>query len=438
MIKTRLWKGASASLLAAAGLAVVPTAVASAASATSTPSFTTVTTSANPVLVGVNFTVSGQECNRVADNPPSGNLVFKDVTTGVTLGTVALSPDTTFVNCSDASVKDTETLSAGKYKIKASYKPSGSTQAAPSSASYKQKVQNPAFTDITWTEGAAVPNAHEEGAAVPLDGAVYDISGSTDDCSDGGCGQIQPAVDVYHPASNTFTSAAPIPNPRTEDPAAVVVGGDIYVLGGVDIGGATVSAIDVYNPTTGWSTLPSSSDLPSGYSGSWACAAESGSDIYYFDPATHTIGTFDTLTGSWTVSAAQPLLSPSLFCSAATDGSNIVIVGAGDGGNGPSSQRVLIFTPSSGTLSLGQGTTVPTAEQSAADLDGTVVVAGGDFNFNAVEGVAPGQGSVTTYSNLPDNRDDAAGGSVVNGKFYIVGGQSTTTTTPDVLIGTPN
>ena len=81
---------------------------------------------------------------------------------------------------------------------------------------------------------------------------------------------------------------------------------------------------------------------------------------------------------------------------------------------------------------------MPTAEQSADLLKGIVVVAGGDFNFNAVEGVAPGQGSVASFSNLPDNRDDAAGGSVVNGKFYIVGGRSTTTTTPDVLIGTPN
>jgi hypothetical protein len=424
--------------LAALGMAIAAAVPATTASASTGTSFTEVSSSANPVLVGVAFTVKAQECNRIADNPPTGQIVFRDKTTGVALGSVATTADPTLVNCSDASISDTESLAAGTYTIKASYQPGGATPAAASKASYKQKVKTAAFTRINWTEGAAVPNAHEEGAAVGLDGRVYDISGSTGDCSDGGCGSMQPAVDVYNPTTNTFKTAAPIPNPRTEDPAAVVVNGSIYVLGGVD--GTTVSAIDEYVPGTGWTTLPAASDLPSGFGGAFGCAAASGTDIYYFDPVSHEVGTLDTTADppSWTESAAQALLNPSSFCSAVTDGSHIVIVGAGNGSPDANSQRVLDFTPSSGAMTLAQGQTVPTAEQSADLLDGTVVIAGGDFNFNAVEGVAPGAGSVATYSNLPDNRDDAAGGSVVSGRFYIVGGRSTATTTPDVLIGTPH
>ena len=118
----------------------------------------------------------------------------------------------------------------------------------------------------------------------------------------------------------------------------------------------------------------------------------------------------------------------------------IVIVGPGNGSADANSQRVLIFTPSSGVVTQANGLTVPTAEQSADLLKGIVVVAGGDFNYSAVEGVAGTGESLRrpTPLLLPQVRDDSAGGSVVKGKFYIVGGQSMTNLNPHVLIGKPN
>jgi hypothetical protein len=402
-------------------------------------SFTTVTSSANPVVKGVTFTVNAKECNRAADSPPTGTINFKDKTTGASLGSVATTPDGSFVNCSDAAVTDTETLPVGKYTIKATYHPSGATPAAASGGHIVEKVIKPAFTDISWTQGANVPNTHEEGAAVALGGVVYDISGATTDCSDAGCSTMQPAVDVYHPKTDTFTSAPPIPNPRAYDPAAVVVNGSIYVIGGLNTIG-TVSAVDRYTPGKGWKTLGAASDLPAGFVGSESCGAAVGSKIYYFDASAHEVGTLNTAAKhpTWTMGNPQPLLAPTSFCSAVTDGAKIVIVGPGDGSADSYSQRVLTFTPSTGAVTQDQGTTVPTAEQSAALLHGIVVVAGGDFDYSAVEGVEPGEGSVASYSPLPQVRDDAAGGSVVRGKFYIVGGQSVSNLNPHVMIGTPN
>ncbi len=130
------WFAGAIAAGAVAAMVAVPASIAGA----ETTSWTTVTSSANPVAVGVNFTVSAQECNRVADSPPTGTIVFKDKTTGEKLGSVATTPDPEFANCSDASVKDSETLAAGTYKIKGSYKPGGATPAAKSSASYRQKV----------------------------------------------------------------------------------------------------------------------------------------------------------------------------------------------------------------------------------------------------------------------------------------------------------
>jgi hypothetical protein len=438
-IKT-LWPGLVAvGALAFTAGAVAVSIPAGPASGAGGTSFTTVTSSANPVVKGVNFTVNALECNRAADTPPTGTIKFKDTTSGVTLGSVATTPDGSFANCSDAAVTDTEALVVGKYTIKATYHPSGATPAAASSGHIVEKVIKPAFTDISWTQGANVPNTHEEGAAVALNGVVYDIAGSMNDCSDAGCGGMQPATDVYNPKTDTWTSAPPIPDVRSYDPAAVVVNGSIYVIGGLNTVG-TVSAVDKYTPGKGWKTLPAASNLPAGFVGEESCGAAVGSKIYYFDGAAHEIGTLNTLTKppSWKVSSPIPQLSPSLFCSAVTDGSKIVIVGPGDGSADAFSTRVLTFTPSTGSVTVDQGTTVPTAEQSAVLLHGIVVLAGGDFNFSAVEGVAPGQGSVASYSALPQVRDDSAGGSVVRGKFYIVGGQSVSNLNPHVMIGTPN
>ena len=231
----------------------------------------------------------------MADSAPTGNISFQNKTTHTSLGSVATTPDPSFANCSDANVTDTETLSPGTYTIKASYLPGGATPAAASHKSYKQVIKKPPFTDISWTDGPTVPNIHEEGAAVALGGLVYDISGATSDCSDSGCSTFVSAVDVYHPTTNTFTSAAPIPNPRAEDPAAVVVNGSIYVVGGINTGG-TVRAIDKFTPGTGWKTLPAASDLPAGFGGAEACGASKGTHIYYFDSAAHEVGMPDTAT----------------------------------------------------------------------------------------------------------------------------------------------
>jgi hypothetical protein len=433
-------------LLAAVAAAVPTVALVGLQPASATiSSFTTVTSSANPVEQGVSFTIEGSECTRVASTPPGGYLVFDNLTTQTSLAAVTLTPDPSFANCSDASYTDSESLAVGKYKIRARYVPDFPNPAPASrAATYLQSVISPPFTNITWTTGAAIPHAHEEGTSAALGGKVYAIGGSTGDCSDGSCGMLQTAVDVYRPSTNTFSAAPGLPNPRAFDPTAVTTGGKIYVLGGATTSG-TVSAIDVFTPGTGWTTLPSSSNLPGGFTGEYACAAAVGADIYYFDNATGDIGILNTAASppTWTVTGPFALLNPSRFCSAAGSGtdpttasSKVIVVGPGDGSADANSQRVLIYTPSTGTLTLAQGKTSPTAEQSAVLIEGVVVTAGGDFNLDAVAGIAPGQGSVTSFNPLPDNRDDAGGGSVVNNVFYIIGGKSTSTTTPDVLIGT--
>jgi hypothetical protein len=90
------------------------------------PTFTHVSGSPNPLRPRRQFKITARECDRVADVDATGTMTFVDVSTGVKLGTVALSPSPKYVNCGQAVVTDHEKLfRPGRYKIRASYKPGG-------------------------------------------------------------------------------------------------------------------------------------------------------------------------------------------------------------------------------------------------------------------------------------------------------------------------
>src|SRR5579862_4573722 len=107
---------------------------------------------------------------------------------------------------------------------------------------------------MTWRLGARIRFSHLEGAAVAVGKNVFDISGSTRDCSDGVTAGSTPRVDIYNTVTNAFgAGGAPIPNPRQGGPAAVVVGHMIYVIGGITNctpGNVTVTNVDMYNTVT--------------------------------------------------------------------------------------------------------------------------------------------------------------------------------------------
>ena len=272
--------------------------------------------------------------------------------------------------------------------------------------------------------------------------SVYDISGATEDCSDGDPGATTANVDIYNTVTNKFSNGAPIPNPRQEVPSAVAVGSNIYVIGGATAcGGAPIAPMDKYSTKSNkWTTLPAVSDLPSQLQGAWACAAAIGKNIYYFLGGS--VGVLDTAgsTPTWTVDSI-PTLSPTDFCSAVTVGHEVYVVSPGDGSTDSFSQRVFAFNPKTATATEQSETTVPFAEESVGVIHKRIVLAGGDFGGNTVvQIINPAQHNVVTATtSLPDYRDDADGGSVVKNVMYIVGGQSQSGgTSPRVMIGTPS
>lgn len=113
----------------------------------------------------------------------------------------------------------------------------------------------------TWSVGASAPQAEGGGvAAVVLGNEIYFIGGCTNASS---CGDT--AVQVYDPAANSWSLAAPYPHP-VDWASCGAVDGKLYCAGG--IAGATAYADGyVYDPTTNaWAPI---ADLPVGAGGLW-------------------------------------------------------------------------------------------------------------------------------------------------------------------------
>jgi RNA polymerase sigma factor (sigma-70 family) len=103
------------------------------------------------------------------------------------------------------------------------------------------EVYDPA-TD-TWTQASYIPRNRSLHTASVVDGKVYII---------GGCvwpeAYMSPVMDVYDPATDTWTTAADLPTPRWF-PTSSVVDGKIYTIGG-EFGdrGTILSVVEEYDP----------------------------------------------------------------------------------------------------------------------------------------------------------------------------------------------
>jgi N-acetylneuraminic acid mutarotase len=102
----------------------------------------------------------------------------------------------------------------------------------------------------SWTERASAPNHHFRGAARAIDGKLYVAGGLTFYWDDAPRPRTWAQLDVYDPATNVWTTKAPMPAARFAA-AGGVVNGKLYVAGGSKTGiSPLVSTLEVYNPAT--------------------------------------------------------------------------------------------------------------------------------------------------------------------------------------------
>ncbi len=266
------------------------------------------------------------------------------------------------------------------------YSFSGVTSAAVTANSYKY---NPATN--TWTSIAPLPSARQLASAVSDGTYIYILGGS--DAYLGG--SVTSTLYRYNPATDTYVQLAPYNVPTTAQ-AAAFLNGKIYRIAGCSTPNcsAILSSVDVYDISSNtWSmaaNYPISMGLftATGLDGYvWAAGGDfgQGSKAYRYDP----------LTNIWDDAAladlSQTRSSPS---SGVVNGRWIIAGGSGSGGVGYSA---VVYNPGTNSWSSLPPMPNPSARGGAASTGSTLYVVGG---------IWPGGGGIGTsytsaYTEIP-------------------------------------
>jgi N-acetylneuraminic acid mutarotase len=155
----------------------------------------------------------------------------------------------------------------------------------------------------TWTEKASLPTPREALSSAAVDGRIYAIGGSQWDVTTNR-GLVVSSVEMYDPATDTWTPRASLPSPRSYT-AAATLDGKVYVLGGsTGVGKGITSSILMYDPAT--DTWTEKSPMPGHRV--WSAAAVHDGRIYVFGgaetwsepaPASSTVFVYDPAADAW-------------------------------------------------------------------------------------------------------------------------------------------
>jgi N-acetylneuraminic acid mutarotase len=271
----------------------------------------------------------------------------------------------------------------------------------------------------SWTSGLPdMPNARFAlAAAAGPDGRIYAIGGDNNN------GIVQ-TVDVYDPASNSWSTAAPLPTGRDFLAAAAGRDGRIYAIGGISAGKS--NKVEVYDPFTNiWSTAAT---LPTPR---FALAAAAGPDgrIYAIggrelSAKGNEVEVYDPVSNSWSTAAPMPTPRWDLAAVAGPDGRIYAIGGQGLSAEG---NEVEVYDPASNSWSTAAPMPTPRFNLAAAvGPDGRIYAIGGldrsSADVNTVEVYDPATNRWSTAAPMPTYRSSLAAVTGQGGRIYAIGG----------------
>jgi len=135
------------------------------------------------------------------------------------------------------------------------------------------QIYDPA-TD-TWTSGAPMPTARYLGTAVEVGGKIYVMGGRTVNPSDGTGGPVD-VNEMYDPATNTWTTKAAMRG-SFRGHASVNVNGKIYVFGGNT--GSAQKTVGIYDPAA--DSWTAGTNMPNARAYGYAVWVPAKSRVYY-------------------------------------------------------------------------------------------------------------------------------------------------------------
>ncbi len=278
-----------------------------------------------------------------------------------------------------------------------------------------------------WGSAMPMSSARYGVAAGVLNQRVYVIGGVT------AMGPLN-KVEAYDPVSGTWTTnfqgggpLATMPTPR-ESLAAVVVGTELYALGGHTSGGSAVATVEAYDAiTNAWTTRAPMPTIRA------ALAAGAVDGVLYAvgggenGAELNTLEAYDPGSNTWTTRAPMP--TPRRYLAVAVVGGLLYAIG------GDSAGTVEAYDPATNTWTTKAPLPTPRSALVAGAIDGLIYAVGGQRagTSNVAEVYNPATDRWTSLASMPTARDEAALG-VLDGRLFIAGGK--TSPTGDSLIAT--
>ena len=195
-----------------------------------------------------------------------------------------------------------------------------------------------------WSALPSMPTARSGVAAATSPGRIH-VLGGNDDNAD-----LLTTHEVYEPANDAWTTAAPLPSPRAMFAAVTGPDGLIYAIGGFVQN--PVAIVDAYDPATDTWTSKAPMHTPRTWHG--AVVGHDGL-IYAIGGATASVGSataalssmesFNVKTNTWTTSSF-PLPVATCGLAAAVDPNGFICVAGGDNaGIAPPTANAYLYNP---------------------------------------------------------------------------------------------
>jgi hypothetical protein len=266
-----------------------------------------------------------------------------------------------------------------------------------------------------WTSIANLPAARMDNAVVTGDdGKVYSIDGASTSA-------VVSSVQVYDPATLTWSAAADSGTPR-EAPQAAFVDGKVYVTGGWDAAGNPISSLQIYDPAT--DTWTTGAPNPKPYAG--AASVVMDGKWYLVGGCTTTCGmntveVYDTDTNTWSSAPNYPLGISWLGCGA-IDGA---LYCAGGSTGGASTVKAYTFDPAANAWSALPDMPFDLWGMAAVGANGKLLLSGGvTANNTTLTNMGTAfDPSIDRWTELPNSNYAAYRGGSACG-FYKIGGST--------------
>lgn len=266
-----------------------------------------------------------------------------------------------------------------------------------------------------WTPKEPLPLGRLGAVSAVVGGKIWVIGGVGDS------GLAVGTVESFDPATGLWQTGCPMTTPRAFASAAEV-DGKIYVFGGRAVPGnpPELSVVERFDPAaascaTAWSAR---SAMP--VARSEAAAAVVGGKVYLAGG----VGTpldlreYDPVLDTWALKAAMP--SGKTAAAAVASTGKVYVIG---GGIGLSAGSVLVYDPVADGWTAGASMPFSSSKHVAAILGGKIYTTGGDMA--AIQEYDPAADAWQMRAPLPTNRWYAVAGAV-NGVLYVIGGGSST------------